>query len=115
MTDQERVSIRGQFSADVSNAEENLAIRQAQALRLADSLRQAAEVLEKNVSARPSGEDCEVRLQPSQLLPEQTYRSVFDYAATIDMLAELRKARQSVYDARQRESLVRGRHGINTI
>jgi len=43
------------------------------------------------------------------------YKSVFDYVVAVDMLTELKKARQGVYDAGQQESLVRGRYGINTI
>jgi len=115
MTEQERFSIRGKFSVEVSEAEEILSIRQAEALRLASKLQEAANVLARNATARPSGEDCEVGLHPSQLLPELAFESVFDYAAAIDALTELRRARQAVYDARQRESLVRGRHGINTL
>lgn len=115
MTEQERFSVRGRFSVEVSEAEEILAIRQAEALRLAAKFREVADVLTKNVAASPSGEDCEVGLHPSQILPELTFKSVFDYAAAIGALTELRKARQAVYDARQRESLVRGRHGINTL
>lgn len=115
MMEQERFSIRGKFSVEVSEAEEILAIRQAEALRLASRLREVADVLTKNVAARSSGEDREVGLHPSQLLPELAFKSVFDYTAAVDVLAELRKARQAVHDAQQLESLVWGRHGINTI
>lgn len=115
MTDNQRISIRSQLLAEIEQAEDDFACRREQALRLAREFRQVAEIAEHNAMAIPSAEDCLAGPSLSQQLPEQTYKSVLDYPATISLLSEVRKARQKVHDLRQRKSLMWNRGSVNTI
>lgn len=102
-------------SNELSDAMSNLTVLRQKAIGLADDFPWAAEVLNRSAIVEPSGEDCEAGPPPTQQLPFTRYGREPSYEKVIQLLQDLKMARQEAYNAKLRQSVSRRRNTINTL
>jgi hypothetical protein len=101
MTDQEKKLQRAQLQIELDDAQSELAHFQEAALALVDHISQAIGKLQRNAELRPSPSDFSVdaelenRLDPDQRLDIERVRK---------LIAEMRAARQKVYNLQNRKA-----------
>jgi hypothetical protein len=102
-------------SNEMPDAMSKLTLLRLEAIGLADDFPWAAEVLNRSATVEPSGEDCKAGPPPTQQLPSMQYGREPAYEKVIQLLQDLKIARQEAYNAKLRQSVSRRRNTVNTL
>jgi Zn-dependent oligopeptidase len=108
MTVRDKQTLRAQLHIELEDAESSFAYQREQVAQLSQGLRSVIDTLQANCDLDPSADsfdadaNLEHRLSPS-------CQSILNYAALLKALDGLKRARQNLFNVRQRKTALIGR------